>query len=89
MIEKAMKDPSTATFGQRQKSFHKLWLDWGATPSEAFKLLRLNKAETQTLSRPEFTTWAKYLDDFNQLYPKQETTMIDGLTIATATLTCC
>ncbi|KAG6946503.1 hypothetical protein JG688_00016008 [Phytophthora aleatoria] len=76
----AMKDPSTATFGQTaEKAFHKLWLDWGATPSEAFKLLRLNKAETQTLSRPEFTTWAKYLDDFNQLYPKQETTMIDGL----------
>ncbi|OWY95335.1 hypothetical protein PHMEG_00034686, partial [Phytophthora megakarya] len=62
-----------------EKLWLRQWLDWEKHPKDAFHYLHLKDAGDKTFADPKFQTWVKYLDDFNQRYPAQKTTMIDGL----------
>ncbi|KAE9011124.1 hypothetical protein PR002_g15182 [Phytophthora rubi] len=80
MIKTAMNDPSTveiAKLMERERSKH--WLDKKDPPRNVFYFLDLDKIGDKALASPNFNVWAKYLDDFNQRYPNEKTTMIDGL----------
>ncbi|KAE9040128.1 hypothetical protein PR002_g5130 [Phytophthora rubi] len=80
VIKTAMNDPSTvklAKLMQRERSKH--WLDMKDSPRNVFKFLELSKAEEKTIVSSDFKIWSKYLNDFNQRYPNEKTTMIDDL----------
>ncbi|KAE9097137.1 hypothetical protein PF007_g16729 [Phytophthora fragariae] len=80
MIKTAMSDPSTvkiAKLVERERS--KRWLDMKDSPRNVFKFLDLSTAGDKTLASSDFKIWSKYLNDFNQRYPDEKTTMIDGL----------
>ncbi|KAE9334190.1 hypothetical protein PR003_g13645 [Phytophthora rubi] len=80
MIKTAMNDPSTvkiAKLVERERS--KRWLDEKDPPRNVFRFLDLSKAGDKTLASSDFKIWSKYLNDFNQRYPDEKTTMIDGL----------
>ncbi|KAE8976213.1 hypothetical protein PR003_g25231 [Phytophthora rubi] len=80
VIKTAMTDPSTlkiAKLVQREQS--KYWLDEKKPPRTVFHFLDLDKIGEKTLASSDFKVWAKYLNDFNQRYPKEKTTMLDGL----------
>ncbi|KAG6599847.1 putative RxLR effector [Phytophthora cinnamomi] len=80
MIERAKNNPSTTKLAkllEREQS--KYWLDEKHLPQHVFEFLTLDSAYKKTLASPTFKTWAKYLNDFNRRYPKDKTTMIDGL----------
>ncbi|GMF60828.1 unnamed protein product [Phytophthora fragariaefolia] len=80
MIERAMQNPNTVSIAKSvEKEWHQYWLAQKKLPQNAFHFLGLNKAGGKTLANPKFQTWIEYLHDFNQLYPVQKTTMIDGL----------
>ncbi|GMF40271.1 unnamed protein product [Phytophthora fragariaefolia] len=80
MIERAMKNPNTLNIAKSvEREWHQYWLAEKKLPQEVFRFLGLNKAGDKTLANPKFQTWVEYLDDFNQLYPEQKTTIIDGL----------
>ncbi|ETL84331.1 hypothetical protein F442_22559 [Phytophthora nicotianae P10297] len=36
-----------------------------------------DEADGSILAHSKFQTWTKYLDSFNNFYPRQQTTMID------------
>ncbi|KAE9299420.1 hypothetical protein PF001_g15447 [Phytophthora fragariae] len=80
MIKTAMSDPSTvkiAKLVERERS--KRWLDMKDSPRTVFKFHDLSTAGDKTLASSDFKIWSKYLNDFNQRYPDEKTTMIDGL----------
>ncbi|KAL3670767.1 hypothetical protein V7S43_003955 [Phytophthora oleae] len=83
IIDKAMKDPSTVKIAKLvEKERMKEWLEKSKYSSNmAFRFLHLNKASLaeKVFLSPKFELWVKYLDDWNQAYPSQKTTMIDGI----------
>ncbi|KAL4114314.1 hypothetical protein PRIC2_014637 [Phytophthora ramorum] len=56
------------------------WLRSGKTPDSAFVQLGLGKVGDSLLASPLFSTWVKYLDDFNAQYSAKETTLFHVLT---------
>ncbi|KAL4140099.1 hypothetical protein PRNP1_015174 [Phytophthora ramorum] len=56
------------------------WLRSGKTPGNAFVQLGLGKVGDSLLASPLFSTWVKYLDDFNAQYSAKETTLFHVLT---------
>ncbi|POM57885.1 LOW QUALITY PROTEIN: Hypothetical protein PHPALM_37547 [Phytophthora palmivora] len=78
MIERALHSQQADTV-KIGKMVLQQWLDWVKVPKDTFHFLKLRDADKQALTSPKFNTWAKYLDDFNQRYPNQKTTMIDAL----------
>ncbi|GMF57873.1 unnamed protein product [Phytophthora fragariaefolia] len=80
MIERAIKNPNTLSIAKSvEREWHQYWLAEKRLPQQAFRYLDLDKAGANTLAHPKFQTWVEYLDNFNQLYPEQKTTIIDGL----------
>ncbi|GMF30508.1 unnamed protein product [Phytophthora fragariaefolia] len=80
MIDRAMQNPNTVNIAKSvEKEWHQYWLAQKQLPQNAFHFLGLKKSGDETLTHPKFQTWIEYLHDFNQLYPVQKTTMIDGL----------
>ncbi|GMF64088.1 unnamed protein product [Phytophthora fragariaefolia] len=80
MIERAIKNPNTLSIVKSvEREWHQYWLAEKRLPQQAFRYLDLDKAGANTLAHPKFQTWVEYLDNFNQLYPEQKTTIIDGL----------
>ncbi|KAG7387331.1 hypothetical protein PHYPSEUDO_014425 [Phytophthora pseudosyringae] len=81
MIKKGMQDLSTVNLAKMvERAWMKEWLEWWEkSPSNAFSLLHLDEAGQKTFASPKFKLWAKYLNDFNQRYPNERTTMIDAI----------
>ncbi|KAE9082072.1 hypothetical protein PF007_g22412 [Phytophthora fragariae] len=80
VIKTAMNDPSTVKIAKLvQRELSKRWLDLKKPPQDVFHLIGLNHAGDKTLASSDFKVWTKYLNDFNQRYPKEKTTMLDGL----------
>ncbi|EGZ13792.1 hypothetical protein PHYSODRAFT_335521 [Phytophthora sojae] len=81
MIETAMKNPSTATIAKKLQTeaamkdkYRTVW-----TSNNAFAEQKISKATDNLLTSGHFQLWRKYLDRFNQMHPKQKTTVIDIL----------
>ncbi|KAE8983670.1 hypothetical protein PF011_g21082 [Phytophthora fragariae] len=80
VIKTAMNDPSTVKIAKLvQRELSKRWLDLKKPPQDVFHLIGLNHAGDKTLASSDFKVWTKYLNDFNQRYPTEKTTMLDGL----------
>ncbi|KAH7464955.1 RxLR effector protein [Phytophthora ramorum] len=56
------------------------WLKSGNTPDSAFVHMGLGDVGDNVLASPLFSTWVKYLDDFNAQYSAKETTLFHVLT---------
>ncbi|OWZ16299.1 Avirulence (Avh) protein [Phytophthora megakarya] len=77
MIKEAMKNPSTMSIGKKvENEWLSLWLDRKKLPTDVFRWLGLSE---NALADRRFKTWTTYLDDFNQRYPTQKITLIEGL----------
>ncbi|KAL3663838.1 hypothetical protein V7S43_011251 [Phytophthora oleae] len=80
IVEAAKQVRKTAGLAKRvQAEQTQRWLVDGKTPTEVFKLLKLDDAETQLFAQPQIVTWAKYFDDFYKINPKEETTLFTFL----------
>ncbi|KAI9990507.1 hypothetical protein PInf_021535 [Phytophthora infestans] len=80
IIDKAMRNPSTAEMAKRlENALRTDWLNAKTPPSKVLSLLHLDKTQELTLMSSKFEVWAKYLDDFNERYPNDKVTMIDSL----------
>ncbi|KAL3667801.1 hypothetical protein V7S43_007352 [Phytophthora oleae] len=81
LIETARKNPKTTKLASMvEKERMEEWLTrWKYKPKDAFRFLNLNEAGEKTFSSPNFELWVKYLNDFNQKYPGEKTTMIDSI----------
>ncbi|KAF4131898.1 hypothetical protein GN958_ATG18931 [Phytophthora infestans] len=80
IIETGTQNPSTRGMAEKvEDAFHNYWLDSKKAPDLAFRFLYLDKAGEKTLANPKFNTWVKYLKNFNERYPEDTTTVIDGL----------
>ncbi|KAG6595760.1 Avirulence (Avh) protein [Phytophthora cinnamomi] len=65
LLEAAKKVPGSEAIATRlQREQLQYWLSIGKEPKYVFKLFKLDKAEDKLLDSPQFSTWAKYLDDF-------------------------
>ncbi|EEY66636.1 RXLR effector family protein, putative [Phytophthora infestans T30-4] len=62
-----------------ENAFHNYWLNRKKTPKDAFRFLYLNTIDEKTLISPKFSTWVKYLNNFDDRYPGEKTTVLDGL----------
>ncbi|KAE8904794.1 hypothetical protein PF005_g20078 [Phytophthora fragariae] len=80
VIKTAMNDPSTVKIAKlMEMERSKYWLDEKIPPGRVFRFLDLEMSGEKTLVSSDFKIWAKYLDDFNQRYPNEKTTMIGEL----------
>ncbi|KAF4131910.1 hypothetical protein GN958_ATG18943 [Phytophthora infestans] len=80
IIETGRQNPSTREMAEKvEDAFHNYWLTTKTTPKVALRFLYLHEIGEKTLVNPKFSTWVKYLDNFNDRYPGEKTTVIDGL----------
>ncbi|KAE9334185.1 hypothetical protein PR003_g13648 [Phytophthora rubi] len=62
-----------------QKELMQHWLATAKAPDDVFHAMKLDKVGDNILSNPEFTAWAKYVEDFNAKYPEQPALMAPAL----------
>ncbi|KAK1943979.1 hypothetical protein P3T76_005375 [Phytophthora citrophthora] len=80
VIETARKNPKTLKIADMVESEQmKEWLTMQKPPKYVFHFLNLDQAGDKTFSSPDFKLWVKYLDDFNQKYPAEKTSMIESI----------
>ncbi|KAE9359091.1 hypothetical protein PR003_g953 [Phytophthora rubi] len=76
MIEEAAKFAGTKDLATKlQKELMQHWIATAKSPDDVFHAMNLDKAKQNILSNPEFTAWAKYVDDFNAKYPENPALM--------------
>ncbi|CAI5702264.1 unnamed protein product [Peronospora effusa] len=56
-----------------------VWLQHGVHPTDVLKLLKLDEAGETFLGDLRMFTWMIYLNEFNEMHPKNPTTVIDAL----------
>ncbi|KAK1941102.1 hypothetical protein P3T76_007808 [Phytophthora citrophthora] len=62
-----------------KKELVQSWIDGATHPINMFSRLKLNEAD-DLLTNPVLNMWVRYMKEFNELYPKQGTTMIKTFT---------
>ncbi|OWZ01365.1 Avirulence (Avh) protein [Phytophthora megakarya] len=72
MIQAAKNVPSTRDLATKLKTEQmEHWVKVGKDPDDVFHLFKLDKTGDKLFSNPEFTAWAKYVDDFNTKHPEE------------------
>ncbi|KAE9210225.1 hypothetical protein PF002_g18884 [Phytophthora fragariae] len=80
MIEEAGETLRTKELATKlQKELIEYWIVTAKAPDDVFHAMGLDKVKHNILSNPEFTTWAKYVDDFNAKYPEKSALMAPAL----------
>ncbi|EEY66630.1 secreted RxLR effector peptide protein, putative [Phytophthora infestans T30-4] len=80
IIETGRKNPLTRLMAEKvENAYHNYWLDIKMEPKTAFRSLHLDESGEKLLADPKFNTWVQYLKTFNDRYPNEKTTVIDGL----------
>ncbi|KAE8992269.1 hypothetical protein PR003_g21054 [Phytophthora rubi] len=80
MIEDSAKFADTNDLATKlQKELGQYWIATAKSPDDVFHAMNPGKIEHNILSNREFTTWAKYADDFNAKYPGQPVSMAPAL----------
>ncbi|POM77608.1 Putative RxLR effector, partial [Phytophthora palmivora] len=81
MIETAKRVSSTETLATKlQAEQMQHWVTTRKDPDDIFRLFNLDKARKNIFSKPEFTSWIKYVDDLNAKHPEEPTSMFSTLT---------
>ncbi|KAG1684436.1 hypothetical protein DVH05_011144 [Phytophthora capsici] len=62
-----------------KKELVQSWIDDATHPANMFAILKLDKVD-DLLTNPVLNLWVRYMKEFNELYPKQATTMIKTFT---------
>ncbi|KAE8976553.1 hypothetical protein PR003_g956 [Phytophthora rubi] len=80
MIEEGEKIWSTKALATKlEEELMQNWIATAKSPDDVFHAMGLDKVKHNILSNPEFTAWAKYVDDFNAKYPEQPALMAPAL----------
>ncbi|KAE9280002.1 hypothetical protein PR003_g28078, partial [Phytophthora rubi] len=80
MIEEGEKIWSTKALATKlEEELMQNWIATAKSPDDVFHAMSLDKVKHNILSNPEFTAWAKYVDDFNAKYPEQPASMAPAL----------
>uniref|UniRef100_H3GEX7 RxLR effector PexRD54 WY domain-containing protein n=1 Tax=Phytophthora ramorum TaxID=164328 RepID=H3GEX7_PHYRM len=81
MLDAAKKSDETMSIATKLEAQQlQGWLRSGKSPDNAFVQMGLGNVEDNLMASPLFSTWVKYLDDFNAQYPTKETTLLHLLT---------
>uniref|UniRef100_H3H3I5 RxLR effector PexRD54 WY domain-containing protein n=1 Tax=Phytophthora ramorum TaxID=164328 RepID=H3H3I5_PHYRM len=81
MLDAAKKSDETKSIATKLETQQlQGWLKSGKSPDNAFVQMGLGNVEDNLLASPLFSTWVKYLDDFNAQYSAKETTVLHVLT---------
>ncbi|KAE8963281.1 hypothetical protein PF005_g29778, partial [Phytophthora fragariae] len=80
MIEDAVRYAGLKDLAMKlQKELMQYWITTAKSPDDVFHAMNLDKVKHTILRNPEFTAWAKYVDDFNAKYPEQPALMAPAL----------
>ncbi|KAL4140100.1 hypothetical protein PRNP1_015176 [Phytophthora ramorum] len=81
MLDAAKKSDETKSIATKLEAQQlQGWLKSGKSPDSAFVQMGLGNVEDNLLASPLFSTWVKYLDDFNAQYPAEKTALVHLLT---------
>ncbi|POM73220.1 Avirulence protein (Avh) [Phytophthora palmivora] len=81
IIEAAKRVPRTENLATKlQTELMQHWVTTRKDPDDIFRLFNLDKARKNIFSKPEFTSWVKYVDDLNAKHPEEPTSMFSTLT---------
>ncbi|KAL4086387.1 hypothetical protein PRIC1_014091 [Phytophthora ramorum] len=81
MLDAAKKSDETKSIATKLEAQQlQGWLKSGKSPDNAFAQMGLSNVEDNLMASPLFSTWVKYLDDFNAQYSAKETTLFHVLT---------
>ncbi|OWZ14573.1 Avirulence (Avh) protein [Phytophthora megakarya] len=81
IIQSAKESPYTNKLGlELETKQMQHWLATGKDPDEVFRLFKLNTDVSRIFDRPQFTMWAKYVDDLNSKHPEESLWMYSTLT---------
>ncbi|KAH7491196.1 RxLR effector protein [Phytophthora ramorum] len=81
MLDAAKKSDETKSIATKLEAQQlQGWLKSGKSPDSAFVQMGLGNVEDNLMASPLFSTWVKYLDDFNAQYPAEKTALLHLLT---------
>uniref|UniRef100_H3GXM3 RxLR effector PexRD54 WY domain-containing protein n=1 Tax=Phytophthora ramorum TaxID=164328 RepID=H3GXM3_PHYRM len=81
MLDAAKKSDKTKSIATKLEAQQlQGWLKSGKSPDDAFIQMGLGNVEDSLMTSPLFSTWVKYLDDFNAQYPAEKTALLHLLT---------
>uniref|UniRef100_H3H6F3 RxLR effector PexRD54 WY domain-containing protein n=1 Tax=Phytophthora ramorum TaxID=164328 RepID=H3H6F3_PHYRM len=81
MLDAAKKPDETKSIATKLEAQQlQGWLKSGKSPDSAFVQMGLGNVEDNLMASPLFSTWVKYLDDFNAQYPAEKTALLHLLT---------
>uniref|UniRef100_H3H3S2 RxLR effector PexRD54 WY domain-containing protein n=1 Tax=Phytophthora ramorum TaxID=164328 RepID=H3H3S2_PHYRM len=84
MLDAAKKSDETKSIATKLEAQQlQGWLKSGKSPDSAFVQMGLGNVEDNLMASPLFSTWVKYLDDFNAQYPAEKTALFHVLTKST------
>jgi len=76
IVTAAKQVPDTARIAKRVQSEQlQHWVTAEKSPDDVFAVMKLDDVGADLFAHPEFTTWTKYLEAFNEIYTGRQTSV--------------